>query len=116
MIAALNMPTPLVVELDGDYDADQLDALLEDVALELRFAGDPQRVVVDTRGAGRLPHGADIELMAFLLEHASRLERLAVVTDAPSAETRTAFLAMRSRREIRVFRNFDEALGWAMNP
>lgn len=113
---ALNMPTPLVVELDGDYQADELDELLSDLALELAFAGDPQRVVVDVRRAGRLPEGADLELMGFLVEYGIHIERIAVVTADPSVEQRTAFLAMRSRRAIRLFREFDEALEWSMNP
>lgn len=114
--AALNIPTPLVVELAGDYPRDRFDEALSDLALELEFAGEPQRLVVDLRAAGRLPVEADLELMSFLVEYALHLDRIAVVTHDPMVEQRTAFLAMRAGRAIRLFREFDEALSWSMNP
>lgn len=116
MILGLHTPTPLVIELVGDHDESSLADFLEDVALELRFAGDPQRVVVDLRLAGRLPPGADLALLAFLVEHTYRLERLAVVTHDEGASHRAASLALQSRREIRIFEQMDDALRWAMNP
>ena len=116
MILALETPTPMVVEVQGDYDQDRLGELLADLALELEFAGEPQRVVVDLRDVGRLPPSFDVDLMVFLLEHAGRMERIAVVTVDPHASERAALLSLQSRRELRRFDDFDDALRWSMNP
>ena len=104
---------PLLIESPDEGGTPRLGELLEDLALELAFAGAPQRVVLDLRRLGALAEDTELTLVAFLAEHAHRMVRLALVTADPGVVGALASLVLRSRRGVRIFARSEPALDWA---